>query len=107
MNQPSPGPSQSNRSPRLMVESPSGNLLSPAEYRRRPDRKLTVAERKQAIQEETRRKIAMGTVPEVEAEAEPGVRIGRPEHQNDEKKKKKKKRRRKGKLARFWKLCGC
>lgn len=42
---------------RVMVQSPSGNMLSASEFLERPDRKLTLAERRKAIEERTRHKI--------------------------------------------------
>jgi hypothetical protein len=91
MNQPSPHIPEPSSRTRLMVESPSGQLLSAAEFRGRHDRKLTVAERKKAIQDETRRKIAM----EMEATAE----ARRGENQEAEKKNSA--------LRTFLRKCGC
>lgn len=82
-----------------MVQSPSGNLLSAAEYRAREDRKLTVAERKRAIKEETRRKITMQ--PERQVEGEAG--LGRVEGQDGGRKKENRCCALKG----FWRTCGC
>lgn len=42
-----------------MVQSPSGNILSASEFLKRPDRKLTLAERRKAIEEKTRREIEL------------------------------------------------
>lgn len=96
-------PSQPSRPPRPPIESPSGSLLSVAEFCNHRGRMPTVTERKQAIQKRTRqkidareqavqrgerqkidepeqaiqtgrrRKIFMGTVPEADPEAEVGV----------------------------------
>lgn len=50
-------PSPTNSTKRVMIQSPSGNMLSASEFLERPDRKLTLAERKKAIEQRTRQKI--------------------------------------------------
>ena len=49
-----------------LVQSPSGNMLSPQEYMNRPDRIMTLEERKQIIRSNTEKQIQM----EEEAERE-------------------------------------
>lgn len=46
-------PLTTRRSKPVLVQSPSGNVLSPQEFLRRPDRKLTLEERKQSIRMNT------------------------------------------------------
>lgn len=78
-----------------MVESPSGQLLSATEFRDRNDRQLTVKERKRAILEESRRKIA--------ARGTEGRESGDQREGEEEERKKK----RKFAVGAFLKKCGC
>lgn len=50
-------PLTTRRSKSVMVQSPSGNILSPQEFLQRPDRKLTMEERKQSIRINTENQI--------------------------------------------------
>ncbi len=43
----------------MMIQSPSGNMLSPQQYWERPDRKMTLAERKKLIRSNTEKHIRM------------------------------------------------
>lgn len=55
----SSSPYTNRQSKRVIVQSPSGSILSPHEYMQRPDRKMTLEERKELIRSNTRSQIQL------------------------------------------------